>query len=81
LKEPGHIPGFFLLAFLGVIAKNSHTLGNESSFMETTNERFIGTNRELTSDPECLRWLQYLEDRYIVLEQLNIAMAYYKTVS
>jgi hypothetical protein len=66
-SEPGtHLPGFFLLAFLGVIAKNSNTLAQESSSMETTNETFIGTNRELTSDPEYLRWLQDLEDRYIV---------------
>ena len=36
------------------------------SFMGITYEEFIKTARELTVDPEYLRWLQYLEDRYIV---------------
>jgi hypothetical protein len=34
--------------------------------MGITYEEFIKTARELTGDPEYLRWLQYLEDRYIV---------------
>lgn len=38
----------------------------ESSFMGITYEDFIKTARELTTDPEYRRWLQYLEDRYIV---------------
>ena len=40
--------------------------GHENSFMGITYEEFIKTARELTNDPEYLRWLQYLEDRYIV---------------
>lgn len=42
--------------------------GHESSFMGVTYEEFIKTARDLTTDPEYLRWLQYLEDRYIVKE-------------
>ena len=40
--------------------------GHESSFIGFTYEEFIKVARELTGDPEYLKWLQYLEDRYIV---------------
>ena len=40
--------------------------GHESSFIGVTYEDFIKTARELTVDPEYLRWLQYLGERYIV---------------
>jgi hypothetical protein len=40
--------------------------GNEISFIGITYEQFIKTAKELTGDSEYLRWLQYLEDRYIV---------------
>lgn len=40
--------------------------GNELSFLGITYEDFIKAARELTDDGEFLRWLQYLEDRYIV---------------
>lgn len=40
--------------------------GHENSFIGITYEEFIKTARELTDDAEYLRWLQYLEDRYIV---------------
>jgi hypothetical protein len=46
--------------------KSFLTPGHESSFMGITYEEFMKTARELTTDPEYLRWLQYLEDRYIV---------------
>lgn len=42
------------------------SLEYDSSFIGITYEEFIGTARELTTDPEYLRWLKYLEDRYIV---------------
>lgn len=42
------------------------TPGYETSFMGITYEEFIAAARELTTDPEYLRWIQYLEDRYIV---------------
>jgi hypothetical protein len=41
--------------------------GNEGSFKGITYEQLIVTARELTEDSEYLRWLQYLEDRYLVL--------------
>lgn len=40
--------------------------GHENSFMGITYEEFIKTAREFTTDTDYLRWLQYLEDRYIV---------------
>jgi hypothetical protein len=40
--------------------------GNESSFMGITYEEFIKTARDLSEDPDYLRWLQYLDDRYVV---------------
>jgi hypothetical protein len=40
--------------------------GNENSFMGITYEEFISTAKVLTGDPEYLRWLKYLEDRYII---------------
>jgi len=40
--------------------------GNENSFIGITYEEFIATARILTEDPEYFRWLQYLDDRYIV---------------
>lgn len=40
--------------------------GCESSFAGITYEEFISTARQHTADAEFLRWLQYLEDRYIV---------------
>jgi hypothetical protein len=48
------------------VYKNFLTPGHESSFMGITYEEFIKTARALTGDTEYLRWLQYLEDRYIV---------------
>lgn len=48
------------------IYKSFFTPGHESSFMGITYEEFIETAREFTRDPEYKRWLQYLEDRYIV---------------
>ena len=46
--------------------KNFLTPGHENSFKGITYEEFIKTAREPTGDTEYLRWLQYLEDRYIV---------------
>ncbi|MCX6321512.1 MAG: hypothetical protein NTX93_06890 [Bacteroidia bacterium] len=40
--------------------------GYESSFIGITYEKFLMTAQELIAEPEYLRWLQYLEDRYIV---------------
>jgi hypothetical protein len=40
--------------------------GHEMSFTGITYEEFIRAGRELTEDTEFIRWLQYLEDRYIV---------------
>ena len=40
--------------------------GHENSFIAITYEEFINTARGLTGDTEFLRWLQYLEDRYII---------------
>jgi hypothetical protein len=40
--------------------------GNESSFKGITYEEFINVAREYTDDVDFLRWLQYLEDRYIL---------------
>jgi hypothetical protein len=40
--------------------------GHESSFKCITYEEFISTARELTVDIDFLRWLQYLEKRYII---------------
>jgi hypothetical protein len=39
---------------------------HESSFKGITFEEFISIAKELAGDPEYLRWLQYLEDRYII---------------
>ncbi len=39
--------------------------GHEHSFTGITYEEFIKAGRELTEDTEFIRWLQYLEDRYI----------------
>jgi hypothetical protein len=46
--------------------KNFLSPGHESSFKGITYEEFISTAKELAGDSEYLRWLQYLEDRYIV---------------
>jgi hypothetical protein len=46
--------------------KSFLTPGNENSFTGITYEELIKAARELTGDKEYLRWLQYLEDRYIV---------------
>jgi hypothetical protein len=48
------------------VYKGFLTPGHENSFIGITYEEFIKTARELTDDTEYLRWLQYLEDRYIV---------------
>jgi hypothetical protein len=40
--------------------------GHEDSFMGITYEEFIKTARGLTGDTDYIRWLQYLDDRYIV---------------
>lgn len=40
--------------------------GHEQSFHGITYEDFIRSGRQHTEDAEFLRWLQYLEDRYIV---------------
>jgi hypothetical protein len=48
------------------VYKGFLTPGHESSFMGITYEEFIKTARRLTTDPEYIRWIQYLEDRYIV---------------
>jgi len=48
------------------VYKSFLTPGHENSFMGITYEEFIKTARDLTNDMEYLRWLQYLEDRYIV---------------
>lgn len=40
--------------------------GREDSFTGITYESFIEVARGLTKDDQYLRWLQYLEDRYIV---------------
>ncbi|MEI8225856.1 MAG: hypothetical protein WCG82_08000 [Bacteroidota bacterium] len=45
--------------------------GHESSFISITYEEFIKTAREFTAKPEYLRWLQYLEDRYILLPKTD----------
>lgn len=42
--------------------------GREELFMGITYEEFIAVARDLTNYPPYLRWLQYLEDRYIVKE-------------
>jgi len=36
------------------------------NFIGITYEDFIATTRKHTEDPEYLRWIKYLEDRYIV---------------
>jgi len=46
--------------------KSLLTPGHENSFTGITYEEFIKTARTLTGDAEFLRWLQYLEDRYII---------------
>lgn len=48
------------------VYKSFLTPGHENSFMGITYEEFIKTARDLINDTEYLRWLQYLEDRYIV---------------
>jgi hypothetical protein len=48
------------------VYKSFLATGHENSFMGITYEKFIKTARDLTEDSEYLRWLQYLEDRYIV---------------
>jgi hypothetical protein len=48
------------------VYKSFLTSGRENSFIGITYEEFIKTARKLTHDPDYLRWLQYLEDRYIV---------------
>ena len=40
--------------------------GHEWSFLGITYEEFIQAGRELTDDTEFIRWLNYLEDRYII---------------
>lgn len=40
--------------------------GHESSFRGITYEEFISAAKELTDDAGFIRWLQYLEDRYII---------------
>ncbi len=49
--------------------KSFLTPGHENSFKGITYEEFIKAARELTDDTEFLRWLQYLEDRYIVKDR------------
>jgi len=44
--------------------------GLENSFKGITYEDFISVARELTDDVDFLRWLQYLDDRYIVNDGL-----------
>jgi hypothetical protein len=46
--------------------KNLLLPGHEQSFLGITYEEFIRTARLHTDDTEFLRWLQYLEDRYII---------------
>jgi hypothetical protein len=46
--------------------KSFLTPGRENTFVGITYEEFIKTARGLTGDAEFLRWLQYLEDRYII---------------
>jgi len=46
--------------------KNFLAPGHEQSFTGITYEEFIKAGGEVTEDTEFLRWLQYLEDRYIV---------------
>jgi hypothetical protein len=41
--------------------------GNESSFKGITYEEFINEAKYHTDDPDFLKWLQYLENRYIVI--------------
>jgi len=48
------------------VISNFLSSGREELFMGITYEEFIAAARELTNYPEYLRWLQYLEDRYIV---------------
>jgi hypothetical protein len=43
--------------------------GNESSFKGITYEEFIDEAKYHTDDPDFLKWLQYLESRYIVTKQ------------
>ena len=43
--------------------------GHESSFKGITYEEFIDAAKNLTDDPDFLKWLQYLENRYIVSNQ------------
>jgi hypothetical protein len=54
--------------FRNLVPVISNMLNHEvdDMFMGITYEEFIKAARELTTDPEYLRWLQYLEDRYIV---------------
>jgi hypothetical protein len=54
--------------FRELIPKYKHLLnpGYESSFAGITYEEFIAAARQQTEDTEFLRWLQYLEERYIV---------------
>jgi hypothetical protein len=47
------------------VYKSFLTPGHENSFMGITYEEFIKTAREFTRDTDYLRWLQYLEERYI----------------
>lgn len=46
--------------------KNLLAPGNENSFIGITYEEFIKSAWQLTEDQDYLRWLHYLEDRYIV---------------
>jgi hypothetical protein len=43
--------------------------GNDSSFKGITYEDYIDAAKNFTDDPDFLKWLQYLEDRYIVIKQ------------
>lgn len=47
------------------VYKSFLTPGHENSFIGITYEEFIKTAREFTRDTDYLRWLQYLEERYI----------------
>ncbi len=46
--------------------KSLLTPGHENSFIGITYEEFIKSARQITEDVDYIRWLQYLEDRYIV---------------
>jgi hypothetical protein len=46
--------------------KSFFTPGHEWSFQGISYEDFIQAAREFADDPDFMRWLQYLEDRYIV---------------